>query len=125
MITQGRAELVDCLRGLDVADVGQSVEAERVLIRLDQGASFVVVAFGMVAEDARGIRRERAVHEDRQRRKLHLIEQRVEVVDEALRTAHAERGDQDLAAALEGLPHDLAEARLDVLARRMEAIAVR
>ena len=51
----GAFEPIECLAFLDLTDVGQVIEAERVIVGQHIGLQLGVVAFGVGPEDAGGV----------------------------------------------------------------------
>ena len=84
---------------LDVTDIAQHLETERVTIFKQMLTRLLVVAFRVVAEDLRHIHRQRTVNEDRNRGNLLRKHQLVQRQDDLLRPPDRERRNDDLPAA--------------------------
>ena len=110
MMTIGPCCELSAFDSLGVARVAHERELEQVLHLLDEVLG-PVEDLGMHREHGRRVDRERAVDVDRDLGDLPVARQHVQVVDELLRAADGERGDQHAAAARGGLAHHACELR--------------
>src|SRR5437016_3140119 len=100
------------------------LEMKEILHRGDEILS-MIECVGVHREYPRRIDCEWTVDIDRDVRNTIRPRQRVQIVDDLLRPAYRERGDDDPSAARRRLANDRAEAFAHVLRRWMVAIAVR
>ena len=110
----GSLMLLSADRVVLVLDVAQRREGEDGAVVLDELARLFVVALGVALEDVGDVHRERAVDEDGQVGDAAGDVQLVQRVDDLLRAADGEGGDDDLALARDGVVDDLGELRLRI-----------
>jgi len=78
----------------------------------------------MHAEDVGGPRRQRTIDKDRQAGQLAGVDELMQIIGDGLRTAEAECGDDDLAAAVHGALHDEAKLVCQLFHGRMSLATV-
>ena len=117
--------MVECLRFADVGDVPQGVETEGIGVKTHGVTHLVGQLFGVHAENLRGIRTHRRVHIHGYMRQAPVVVELVEHINDLLRTADGERGDEELAFAINaGVVHNAQELLFGHQILIVEAVTV-
>ena len=117
-------QIVERLRLVDFADVGQVRHAEGIRLFVQKPVDAVVEAFRVQAVNLRGVHAQGAVHENRHARQFARKRKLVQHIDNLLRASDGERRDDDRALLVQGLQHGLANDLVGVGARGVFASAV-
>jgi len=118
------AHRVERLALLDVADVRDAFEEQRVVALTQHLAGLGVEQVGVVAHDPRGFAAHRRVHPDRQLRQRALAHELAEEQHDRLRAADGEGRNDDAAAVVQLLGDDARELGHHVDALVVHAVAV-
>src|SRR5262249_32261117 len=101
--------VVQLLTFLDGLHVAYATAAKQVRVVGEQFGRFLVEGLGVQPAALRGIRRQRAVHEDRNLGQPFVVHQSMQAKQYGLSSSQAERGDEDSAAAVQGAADDVGQ----------------
>ena len=124
MMMAGSLQIVELPRMRHLADIGEILHAEGVLLLAQEFVDRLVEALRVQAIDLGGVHAQRAVHKDRHPGQLARQRQLVQRINDLLRAADRERGDDDLALSVQRLAHQLADLGIGACLRRVHARAV-